>query len=195
MSEIKIEIAREEDAAELLNIYKPYVEETAITFEYDVPTVEEFAGRIRRIKKRYPYIVAKVADEIVGYAYAGAFKERAAYDWAVETSIYVKKGVTKSGIGKKLYQELEKALGLQGIINVNACIACPKIVDEHLDNNSVEFHKHMGYRLVGEFEACGYKFGRWYNMVWMERMLGEHPDKPVAVRLFPEVEEVYRKSL
>lgn len=118
-----IRLANANDAEELLKIYTPYVTDTAITFEYDVPSLEEFTQRIINISKKYPYIVAERSGEIVGYAYAGAFKERAAYDWAVETTIYVKQGCTASGIGRKLYAVLEKLLGKQGILNLNACIA------------------------------------------------------------------------
>ena len=91
-NEIKIRPATEADAAEILSIYAPYITDTAITFEYDVPTLEEFTGRIRHTLKKYPYLVAVRDSEIIGYAYAGAFYGRAAYDWSAETTIYVKKG-------------------------------------------------------------------------------------------------------
>ena len=111
--------------------------------------------------------------------YVSPFKERAAYDWAVETSIYVDQNIRHRGVGKKLHDALESALKKQGILNMNACIAYPPADDEYLDKNSVEFHSHMGYRLVGEFYKCGYKFHRWYNIVWMEKLIGEHlPDQP-----------------
>lgn len=169
------------DAKRLLEIYKPYVEETAITFEYEVPSVEEFAERIKNTQERYPYLVAQIGDEIVGYAYAGPFKERAAYDWSVETSIYVDRERRKEGIGKALYEALEKALQNCHILNVNACIAYTQEEDAHLDNNSVEFHQHFGYKIVGHFHQCGYKFHHWYDMVWMEKYLGEHLEDPLPV--------------
>lgn len=176
---MNIRIARKTDAEKLLEIYAPYVANTAITFEYDVPTKDEFKNRITETLKRYPYIVAENDDEIVGYAYAGAFKERAAYDRAAELSVYVRCDMKKKGIGKRLYSELEKLLAKQGILNVEACIAYPDGEDdEYLDKNSAEFHEHMGYRMVGEFRKCGYKFGRWYNMVWMEKFIGKHNDEP-----------------
>ena len=188
MDGITIKTAKKEDAKELLSIYAPYVLETAITFEYDVPTLEEFEERIENTLKRYPYLVAVVDGEIVGYAYASPFKERAAYDWAIETTVYVKKSLKHSGIGKALYEALENALRLQNIINVNACIAYPTgDEDEYLTKNSVGFHEHMGYRLVGEFTKCGYKFDRWYDMVWMEKFLSEHPDKPQNVKPFGDI--------
>ena len=186
-NEIKIRPATEADAAEILNIYAPYITDTAITFEYDVPTLEEFTGRIRHTLEKYPYLVAVRDSEIIGYAYAGAFYGRAAYDWSAETTNYVKKGCSHSGVGKLLYQELETALKAQNIINLYACIGYPEEDDEYLTKNSKQFHEHLGYRLIGEFRKCGYKFGRWYHMVWMEKMIGEHPEKPEQVKRFSEI--------
>lgn len=173
-NKIIIRTASAADAPALLKIYRPYVENTAITFEYDVPSTEEFASRIQHTLRKYPYLVAEEKGTLLGYAYAGPFHERPAYDWAVETSIYVDQSLKHRGIGRRLHDALETALREQGILNMNACIAYPPKEDEHLDKNSVEFHTHMGYRLVGEFHKCGYKFNHWYNMVWMEKLIGEH---------------------
>ena len=180
---MKIENVKVEDAVELLKIYAPYVEETAISFEYEVPSPEEFSERIRNISSKYPYI--KAVDEkgnILAYAYASAFKGRAAYDWSVETTIYVKKENRQSGIGRQPYRELEKLLKEMGILNMNACIAMPKGADPHLTDASVRFHKKLGFQLVGTFHNSGYKFNTWYDMVWMEKMIGSHNEnqKPVA---------------
>ena len=172
--EVKIRTATENDAEALLKIYEPYVRETAITFEYEVPPAEEFRSRIRNTLLKYPYLVAEQNGEILGYAYAGPFHDRPAYDWAVETSIYVDCDRKRMGIGKKLHNALEEELKERGFLNMNACIAYPETKDEHLDKNSAEFHAHLGYRMVGEFHKCGYKFNRWYNMVWMEKLIGEH---------------------
>lgn len=184
---VRIRTATVEDAEAILAIYAPYVTDTAITFEYEVPGIEEFRERIRHTLKRYPYLVAEKDGVIIGYAYAGPFKERAAYDWAVETTIYVDTSRKKMGIGKKLYEALELSLAQQNILNLNACIGYPEQEDEYLTKNSVEFHKHLGYRLVGEFYQCGYKFGRWYNMVWMEKQIGKHTDDPRPVIPFEEL--------
>lgn len=185
---VTIRTATIADAKNLLGIYKPYVEQTAITFEYEVPTEAEFSKRISDTLKRYPYLVAELDGEPVGYAYASPFKERAAYDWAVETSIYVKMESKRMGIGKLLYEKLEACLKKQGILNVNACIAYPQKEDEHLTKDSVYFHEKLGYRMVGTFHQCGYKFDRWYDMVWMEKMIGEHKQKQPPVLAFPETE-------
>lgn len=169
-----LRLASPHDAPALLAIYAPYVQNTAITFEYEVPSVEEFSDRIRRTLTRYPYLVAEQDDKIIGYAYAGAFHPRKAYEWCAETSIYVDQNCKRAGVGRRLYEALEQILKQQNILNLNACIACPQIEDEHLNNDSIRFHTHMGYRMVGKFHACGYKFDRWYDMVWMEKHIGEH---------------------
>ena len=185
--ELSIRTASAEDAAGLLEIYRPYVEHTAITFEYEVPTVGEFEERITNTLKRYPYLVAEKDHEMVGYAYVSPFKERAAYDWSVETSIYVRKEAKQQGIGRRLYDRLEQILRQQGILNANACIAYPQIEDEYLTKDSVRFHEKLGYEMVGTFHQCGYKFGRWYDMVWMEKMIGEHRNDQPAMIPFPEI--------
>ena len=171
---ITIRMAAEADAEKILAVYAPYVTDTAITFEYEVPSVEEFRGRIRRTLERYPYLIAEKAGEIVGYAYVSPFKNRAAYDWAVETSIYVKQGEHRKGIGKMLHMALEEILKKQHILNLNACIAYP-------NPESVAFHERLGYKMAAHFTKCGYKLGEWYDMVWMEKMLGEHPARPETV--------------
>lgn len=171
---VQIRIATTEDVAALLKIYAPYVQKTAITFDYEVPTLEEFTEKITGLLKKYPVLVAESAEGIVGYAYANTFKNKQAYDWAVETTIYLAEDCKKKGIGRLLYDELERLLKAQNIVNLNACIAYPEEEDEYLTKDSVRFHEKLGYRMVGEFRQCGYKFNRWYNMVWMEKHIGEH---------------------
>ena len=178
---IIIRMAEASDARELLEIYGPYVENTAISFEYEVPSVEEFSHRIEKTLKFYTYLVAETEGIIVGYAYVSPFKEREAYAWAVETTIYIREGWKGRGCGKQLYLVLEEMLKKQNIQNLNACIAYTDEEDEHLTNASMKFHQHMGYQLVGTFHKCGYKFEKWYDMIWMEKMIGEHPLKPDSV--------------
>ena len=190
--DVRVRLARIEDAEELAAIYEPYVRETAITFEYVPPTPAEFAERMRKTMEFYPYLVAELDGRLVGYAYAGTFKGRPAYDWAVETSIYVAQGHAGEGIGRALHDALERALAAQGILNMYACIAVPDGEDnETLTRNSQHFHEHMGYRLVGEFCRCGFKGGRWYNMIWMEKMIGEHRADQPPVTPFPETSVTY----
>lgn len=184
---VHIRIATLQDAPALLNIYAPYVTDTAITFEYEVPTVQTFTERMQQILHKYPYFVAEADGQPIGYAYASSFHTRAAYAWAAEATIYVDPNMRHKGFGRMLYITLENALKLQNILNINACIAYPDIADEYLTGNSVAFHLHLGYRLVGKFHHCGYKFQRWYNMVWMEKHIGPHIENPPPFRRFDEV--------
>jgi Sortase and related acyltransferases len=179
--DIIIRRAKASDAQDLLGIYAPYVRETAITFEYTVPSLKEFSERINKTLTKYPFLVAVHEAQILGYAYASAFKNRAAYDWAVETTIYVKQDNRQSGVGKKLYQNLEVVLKKQNICNLYACIAYP-------NPGSIGFHEHLGFQTIGHFSKCGYKFETWYDMVWMEKMIGEHDQHP---ELFKPITEVY----
>lgn len=188
---VRIRIAAVEDGEELLELYRPYVENTAITFEYEVPSLEEFRGRMVRTMEKYPYLVAERQGKTAGYAYAGPFKERAAYGWSVETTVYVQEHQKKLGIGKKLYLALEKVLGEQNILNLNACIGCPREAeDPYLTMDSVRFHECLGYRMVGRFYQCGYKYNRWYDMVWMEKQIGPHLEYQPEVIPFPLVQEL-----
>ena len=171
---MNIRSAKPEDARRLLDIYSYYVVNTAISFEYDVPSPSEFKERIENTLKKYPYLVLEVDGEIAGYAYAGVFKGRAAYDHSCEISIYIDRDSHGKGYGRALYEALEEKLKEQGILNLYACIAYPPEEDEYLTKNSEGFHRHLGFVTVGEFHKCGYKFGRWYNMIWMEKIIGEH---------------------
>ena len=195
MEDYVIRVATTKDAVALLNIYAPYVENTAITFEYMVPTLEEFTERIRRTLEKYPYLVAEQDGKLLGYAYAGVFYPREAYGWAVETSVYVAQECRNKGLGKVLYNALEKALAMQNIINLNACIAYPIDEDEYLTTDSAKFHEKMGYHLVGEFHKCGYKFNRWYNMIWMEKHIKMHEERPAPVKYFPEIREQFEEEV
>ena len=171
---LEIKDAQTKDAKELLNIYDYYVKNTAITFEIITPTVKEFKNRIKNIKKIYPYIVLKDDNKIVGYAYSNVFKGREAYKYSTEVTIYLDHNLKGKGYGKILYNELEKRLKEKGIKNLYACIASPNQVDKYLNNNSEEFHNHMGYKRIGLFTKCGYKFNTWYDMIWMEKIIGNH---------------------
>ena len=170
------------DAGRILEIYDYYVKNTAITFEYDTPSLEEFKARMERTMRRYPYLVIEKDHAVQGFAYAGAFVGRAAYDWSCETTVYLDHNARKSGMGRQIYEALETKLRAMGILNLYACIGCPEVSDEYLTMNSADFHAHLGFVKVGEFHKCGYKFGRWYNMIWMEKIVGEHRDvqPPIA---------------
>ncbi|MBR1929958.1 MAG: N-acetyltransferase [Lachnospiraceae bacterium] len=176
-----LRIATPEDAPKLLEIYRPYVEHTVITFEYEVPSVEEFANRICHTLKQYPYLVAEEGESLLGYAYASPFKSRAAYQWSVETSIYVRQDMRHEGVGTILYQELERFLARQNVCNVCACIAYP-------NPPSVAFHERLGYTTVAHFHHSGYKAGKWWDMIWMEKELVPHSIPPKTFVPFPDVQ-------
>ena len=162
------------DAACLLDIYAYYVKNTAITFECDVPSLEEFGNRINSTLKKYPYLVLEENGVVRGYAYAGAFVGRAAYGHSCEVTIYLDHDSKGRGYGRALYEALESALKNMGILNLYACIGDPVVEDEYLTRNSEQFHQHLGFSKVGTFHKCGYKFNRWYNMIWMEKFIGDH---------------------
>ena len=159
------------DAARLLEIYSWYVENTAISFEYAVPSLNEFEDRISGTLERFPYLVLEEDNVIQGYAYAGLFRIRAAYAHCCELSIYLDRSARGRGYGRKLYEELEKELGKLGYRNLYACIGDPIAEDEHLTRNSEQFHQHMGFTKIGTFHRCGRKFDRWYNMIYMEKII------------------------
>ena len=170
--------ARPEDAARLAEIFNYYVLNTAVSFETKPVTPEEFARRMQDITVRYPYLAAEEDGAAVGYACAHPFVGRAAYDWSAEVTIYLDHTCRGRGIGKALYEALEAALRKMGILNLYACIGVPASEDdEYLDMTSPAFHAAMGYVKVGEFKNCAFKFGRWYHMIWMEKLLGEHGDE------------------
>ena len=175
---LTLRVATPRDAAALLEIYAPYVRETAVTFEREVPSLEEFERRIATTLEKYPYIVAEQAGKICAYAYASPFKTRAAYEHSIETSIYVNRSVRQIGIGSLLYMALENVLFVQNITNLNACIAVPICEnDPYLTNGSKVFHEKQGYKPVARFHGCAYKFNRWYDIVWMEKLQGNHADR------------------
>lgn len=186
---ITIRLATLEDAEALLNIYRYYVEETAISYEYVTPTLDVFRERIRNILEKYPYFVAVQDEKILGYAYAGPFIGRAAYQWSAELTIYLDKDQRNVGLGRMLYDALEIALEKMGIQNLYACIGYPEQDDEYMTKNSAQFHEHMGFKIVGEFYNSGNKFGRWYTMIWMEKLIGTHPEELPVLKKYSEITE------
>ena len=188
-NDLTVRTATPDDAPALLAIYAPYVTDTAISWETEVPTVEEFRRRVARTLETYPYLVAERGGEIVGYCCTGPFVGRAAYRWSAETTIYLRPDCQKQGVGKALYAALECISKAQNVTNLYACIGVPVQADEHLTDNSADFHAHMGYRLVGRFEGCGWKFGRRYDMVWMEKRLSAPDEQPAPLIPFPELKQ------
>ncbi len=183
-SKLQIRVASPNDAQAILDIYRYYVENTAVTFEVIAPTVDEIRNRISKTLERYPYFVAVFEDRVIGFAYAGPFKPRQAYDWSVETTVYISSTERGNGVGSILYETLEDALRQMGILNVYACVACSESADEYLTDASFRFHEREGYVKVGKFHNCGSKFGCWYSMTWMGKTLGPHNADPAPIRPF-----------
>ena len=159
-----IRIAQEAGVPAILSIYAPYVRETTITFEYEVPGQEEFLDRFRNITQEFPWLVWEEQGEILGYTYACRPFARAAYSWCAEPSIYLKPEAHGRGIGRKLYEALEELLKIQGYQALLALITGENI-------HSVGFHERLGYQIVGQLKNTGYKFQRWLDVFWMEKLL------------------------
>lgn len=173
-----ITFASTKDAKELLAIYTPYVKETTISFEYEPPTVLEFANRIETISKNYPYLIYKINGEIVGYAYASTFKTRTAFMWDVETSIYVKPEYHQAGIAKKLYDVLLPLLEYQGFYKAYAYICIP-------NNKSVGFHEKFGFTHGAIYKNTGFKLNTWCDLLCMEKELRQITSETIPVPYTP----------
>ena len=161
---LKIRPVTLEDAPELVRIYASYVEKTAITFEYQVPTIEESERRIEKILQRFPYLVAEVDGQVLAYAYASSYYDRSAYDWAVEVSVYVDQDHRGQGLGSRLYEALEIEIEARGYLRFLACIALPNPA-------SIALHEKRGYVKVAHFPKIGYKFDQWHDIVWMQKTI------------------------
>ncbi|GHU96001.1 hypothetical protein FACS1894208_09850 [Clostridia bacterium] len=159
------------DAEVLAAIYSPYVTGTVITFELEPPTADDFRRRIEKITTDYPYIVMEIDGEIVGYAYASRYRERAAYNWDVESSIYLRMDCRQKGLGKVLYTELLNRLQARGFYNVYACVTVP-------NERSIAFHRRLGFEDVGIFHKSGCKFAAWHDIMWLEKRLEQEEDIP-----------------
>ena len=177
-----------EDASKILKIYKPYIENTTITFEYEVPSVEEFKKRISEILKEYPYIVCEYENEIAGYAYAHRIWTRAAYQWDAELSVYTDGKFAGNGIGKHLYKILIEILKLQNIVNVYGLVTYP-------NENSENLHNYFGFKKVAFFEKTGYKFGQWIGVTWFEKNINPYSKNPEPVKKISEIDKLKIKKI
>lgn len=172
---IHIRMAAEADSAAILAIYAYYVEETCISFELQTPAPAEFTARIQRTMLKYPFLVAEREGEMIGFAYAADFKERAAYQWSVEVTIYLKNGLAGSGIGSMLYECLENILLAQGFQSLNACIYHPYPISKN-------FFSGKGFTQAAHFTRCAYKHGRWLDMIWMEKIFSDPSAAPPVLK-------------
>lgn len=182
MARSTLRLVQETDAAEILEIYAPYIKDTAITFEYEVPSVDEFRKRIRDISTDYPYVVCLIDGEIVGYAYAHRHMERAAYQWNAELSIYIDKSYLRLGIGKALYTCLIDILKLQNVQNVYAGVTIP-------NQNSEKLHEYFGFKKLGIYHNTGYKCGAWHDVMWFEKSIGGHEIEPMPFVSIREIDK------
>lgn len=167
------------DAPTLLALYAPYVN-TSITFETNVPTLAEFEKRITTISARYPYLVAEIDGHIVGYAYAHEFKERAAYQWGSELSIYLDEQVHARGLGKKMYKALIEILRLQNIHTVYGIVTLP-------NEKSQRLHESLDFSLAGIMHKSGYKLGAWRDVAWYERAIAPYENSPQPFKPLSEI--------
>ncbi len=180
---IKIRMAETTDSSEILAIYSPYVEDTSISFEYVTPSQEEFLQRIKDISEEYPYLVCTRGDEIIGYAYAHRYGERAAYQWSAELSIYIRQDCRRMGLGRALYTALMEILKLQNVYNVYGCVTYPNQPSENL-------HEAMGFRRLGVFRSVGFKQDSWRDVTWFEKNIIEYGAKPKPLKTIKEVDEI-----
>ena len=181
-----VRAAAPEDAEQLLEIYTPFVisEDSSlsnVSFELAAPDVEEFRQRIQDISKQFPYLVGEVNGQILGYVYCHPYRERLAYQWAVEVTIYLAPAGQGKGLGRLLYETMEKLLCLQGVTMAYSCIT---VGNDH----SIKMHEALGYRLIGTFTNSGYKNGQWLDTVWLEKQLQPCPKQPDNIKSWRELD-------
>ncbi|MCB9045171.1 MAG: N-acetyltransferase [Chitinophagales bacterium] len=173
-----IRLIEPEDVQRVLGIYTPYITKYNTSFEYEVPTLEEFQQRIANITEQYPWLVCKKDGVIVGYAYAGQHRARTAYQWSVESAIYIAEDFCGKGVGRLLYTKLFELLKQQGYMNVFAGMTAPNERSERL-------HKSLGFEDVGTFKNIGYKNGAWHDTKWFQLDIGEHKSllsEPLSIK-------------
>jgi L-amino acid N-acyltransferase YncA len=187
-----IRVATVHDAASILNIYAPYIANTSYTFETDVPDVNQFKDRINSYLVSYPWLVCEIDDVIAGYAYASKHRERVAYQWSVECSVYVHDDFQRKGVARALYSALIEILRLQQFRNLYAVINLP-------NDRSVSFHEQVGFEYFATYRNVGYKLGKWKNVGWWQLQLNEYslePPEPTKFSHIPtgKVEDVLRPA-
>jgi L-amino acid N-acyltransferase YncA len=168
---IEIRLATIHDAPAIREIYSPNILKAAISFETEVPSIEEIENRVETILQKYPWIVCEVDGKIAGYVYASKHRDREAYQWSCECSIYMHNDFKGKGIGKELYQLLFEILKLQGFGNVYAGITLP-------NNGSVSIHESCGFKHLATYENIGYKFGNWHSVGWWKLQINDYDLQP-----------------
>ncbi len=177
-----IRLANPTDAVAMLAIYAPYIRHTSLTFETRVPPVADFANRIRSYMEYYPWLVYEKDGQVTGYAYASRYREREAYQWSVECSVYVQDEQHRTGIGRMLYKSLFDILKAQGFTTVYAVINLP-------NDPSVAFHEQMGFRYFATYEKVGYKLGKWKDVGWWQLQLNDYSNEPAPPIKFAALDQ------
>jgi phosphinothricin acetyltransferase len=167
----EVRLAKKDDAKQILEIYSPSILNTAISFETVVPPIEEMQKRIETCLQKYPWIVCTIDRKIAGYVYASKHREREAYQWSCECSVYVHTDFKGKGIGKELYQLLFQILKLQGLRNIYAGITLPNPASVHL-------HEKLGFEHFANYENIGYKFGNWHTVGWWKLQINDYDLQP-----------------
>jgi phosphinothricin acetyltransferase len=185
---IEIRLATSSDAAGILKIYAPYIANTSFTFETEVPLLEDFQKRISDYLINWPWVVCEIDGVIAGYAYGAKYRERVAYQWCVESSIYIHDDFLKHGVGKALYTTLIEIFKKQGYRNVYAVINLP-------NDRSVKFHESCGFTYFATYEKVGYKLGKWKNVGWWQLSINEYGMDPLAPIKFSKLEKDFLQNL
>ena len=168
---VQIRLAQDSDVEAIAAIYRPIVEATAISFETLPPDREEMARRVGETLRSYPWLVCDLGGQVAGYAYAARHRVRAAYQWSVDTSVYVEQTYRRCGVGRGLYLSLFGILATQGYFNAYAGIALP-------NPGSIALHESLGLEKVGVYRRVGYKLGAWHDVGWWQLILQEHEEAP-----------------
>ena len=183
-----LRLVQEQDIPAILEIYRPYVQETNISFEYEVPSLEEFSQRVRSIAADYPYLICEEAGTILAYAYAHRQMERAAYQWNAELSVYVDRAHRRQGLGRALYQALMELLPLQNVRTVYGIVTSPNPGSEGL-------HQSFGFHQAGLHHNTGYKGGTWLDTIWFEKQIGDYDPSPAPLRSIREVDSAAMEAV
>jgi len=185
---IDLRLATEKDAPGILAIYAPYIESTSFTFETGTPTKEAFEERIRTYLQNWPWLVCEVDGVIAGYAYATRYRERTAYQWCTESSVYIHDDFQRGGIARALYTGLFEILKRQGFRNIYAVINLP-------NDKSVAFHESCGFEYFATYEKVGYKLGKWKNVGWWRLIVNEFGMEPAAPIKFADLDKTFLPAL
>src|SRR6187399_542434 len=176
-----IRLATKDDAAGMLEIYAPFILNSGITQETEVPLVEDFQQRIISNLAERPWLVCEINNQVAGYAYAGKHRDRKGYQWCTEPSVYISEKYFGFGIANALYTALFEILKLQGYVNAYAVITLP-------NDRSITFHKKFGFDHLTTYKGIGYKLGKWHDVGWMQYEVNPHKEEPADPLKFSQID-------